>query len=177
MRRNGKQRDGKTQETKRQFWNSSQRNEYSHCFFGGREIWEVLRFPSEPVPPASLPLLSSAVYRDPFLNSCPPGLALAPAPGLQPDRHPDRLQMSVGVGLRQALVLRVWRRRINGLYSLPVPSQSEESDGGTPVFFSPNPDPTNTQERKGVRIHSWASGPPHWISHSLSKLSWSILEN
>lgn len=102
-----------------------------------------MRFLSGPVPPVSLPLLSSIVYRDPSLNSCPPGLALAPAPGLQPGRHPDRLQMSVGVGLLQTLVLRVWRRRINGLYlraSLPVPSLSEESEGSTscsPLFPQP----------------------------------------
>lgn len=99
---------------------------------------------------ASLPLLSSVVYRDPFLNSCPPGLALAPAPGLQSGRHPDRLQMSVGVGLRQALVLRVWRRRINGLYlraSLPAPSRSEEREGRTSCSLPLSPTLTQQTHR------------------------------
>lgn len=59
-----------------------------------------------------LPLLGTVVYRDSSLNSCPCGLALAPAPGLRLGRHPDRLQMSVGVELHQALVLRAGRRRI-----------------------------------------------------------------
>lgn len=80
------------------------------------------------------------------------------SPGLQPGRHPDRLQMSVGVGLHHALVLRVWRRRINGLYlraSLPGPAQSEESERGTSCPPPPPiPDPTVKPEQKGVRVPS-----------------------
>jgi hypothetical protein len=130
-----------------------------------------------------LPLLSSIVYKDLSLNSCPPGLALALAPGLQPGRHPDRLQMSVGVGLHQALVLWVRRRRINGLYlraSLLVLSRVWKSEEGTSCFSSPNTNPTDRAELSKFYSLAWkfgASGPLSWFPHFLSKLTLSILEH
>lgn len=59
--------------------------------------------------------------------------------------------------MHRALVLRVWRRTINGLYlraSLPVRPRLKTGKEALPVLFSsPRPGPAVTPEQKGVRVH------------------------
>lgn len=122
---------------------------------------DLRRFEAPPWTPGTcLPFRSCScrvVYRGHSLNSCPPGLALALASGLWPGRHPDRLQMSVGVGLHRALVLGVSRgRRINGLHlrASPLgPSSDQETEAGTSGLPSPRPPPqTQGSTRKGGEL-------------------------